>query len=132
MSLLNNGGLLKGSAFKQTFQVKRAQAGQRDGITGKWVPAAPTDPVSATGSIQPVNEAGMQRLRLGLEGGMRITEAIRVYTAFDLKAGSLGGNGTLGDVVVYRGLDWSVIQISDYSAHGHNKVYGVRCDAQNG
>lgn len=131
MSLLNNSSILNNPAFNVPLQVLRRTPGTRDDA-GDFIPGTPSL-IDISGSVQPVNEKEMQLLRENLEGGARITDAVRLYTQAELKVGTLGAAANLGDELVYDGLYWPVVRVpGNFKHHGHQKVYGVRADGQDG
>lgn len=131
MSLLNNSKILKNPAFRQPFVVKRPAAGAFDG-NGIWQAGGGPAEIEASGSIQPVNSSDMNYLREASQGGMLIKDAIRIYSNFEFKPGTLGTNSAEGDSIVYNNLTWGVIRVNSFSKHGHDKVFGVRFDGQDG
>lgn len=139
MSLLRNSGILRNKAFRQTLKLERRAPGQRDPLTGKFVPGA-IENLQEGGvlptiyaSVQPTTTQELKDLREMVEGGARIRQAIRIYTAEDLRPGFLGEEDQRGgDVVEFEGLRWSVVSTVPFQPHGHSKVYGVRIDGQDG
>ena len=88
-------------------------------------------PVDASGSIQPVEREELHNIMANVEGGLRIKEAIIIYTTEVLTSGELGSPSFSGAIVTYRGLDWLVVDVEDYSPHGHVEAIAVRIDGQN-
>ncbi len=135
MALLDNSNILNNPAFQITVPVKRNQTGALNTTTGVWVSGTAIPDLSIRCSIQPANLEEKQYLAEALEGGQEITNAIRIYNFSKdlvLQPGTTGDNATEADIVVYDGLDWVVVQLSDFKQHGHQKVFGVRTDGQNG
>lgn len=136
MSLLNNSGILRNKAFQQSVTVKRNQVGSFNDTTGVWEPGTAIDPVTVKVSVQPVKFKEMAYLVEAMEGGQRIRDAIRIYNVakdFEFRPGVIGASTTEADIVVYRNLEWTVIQLpGNWIEHGHQKVYGVRVDGQDG
>lgn len=132
MSLLNNNRILKNKAFNRPFVVKRTETGSWDTTTGKWAPGADQSPINASGSIQPARTQDLQWISKNVEGGQQVSAGIRIYSSFEFQPATLGAQGKGGDIVEHNGLDWIIIRIADYSGHGHQKVFGVRLDGQDG
>jgi hypothetical protein len=133
MGLLDNSAILNNPAFQQDLILKRNAPGAFDDSTGAFVPGTAADDVTIKGSVQPVGEKDMQRLREAAEGGAMIKDAIRIYTKTELNPGVLGAaTSTQGDVIEFRGLLWTVVRSPNFIEHGHNKVFGVRTDGQDG
>jgi len=127
MSLLNNSKILKSTRFNIPFTVVRPGVGAYDTDTGKWLEATPTE-TDASGSIQPVKSSDRLLLAQAMEGGQMLHDAIRIYSQFEFQPCTLPDRN--GDQVRYRGLLWAVVSIEDFSAHGHQKVFGIRLDGQ--
>jgi hypothetical protein len=132
MGLLDNSGILSNPAFRVDLTVKRRQAGAWDTDSGKWLSGAPEADQVAIASVQPATFQDNQYLVLNMEGGQRLTAAIRIYSSFEFTPATVGTAAREGDVVVYKGLEWAVITVGDFSGHGHQKVLGVRIDGQDG
>jgi len=128
-SLLNNSALLNNPAFKQDFVVNRSSGGAWNATTGLWENEA-TEALPASGSVQPAKGTDMELIARATQGGGEVIAAIRIYSKFDFSAGTIGDQGTSPDIVTYNGLNWNVVKINDFTAHGHDKVYGVRFEGQ--
>lgn len=124
--LANNNYALNDPRFKQDFKY-RNDSGSIDHTTGKWIEVIGSQ-IDASGSIQPVARNEYHEMLKFLDGGSRIESAIIIYTMADLIcAENLDGNGSM---IRYNNLDWKVIDIEDYSAHGHKEVIAVRVYGQ--
>ena len=130
-TLVNPSDVLNTAQYKQDFTYTN-ETGAFNDSTGRWEPVT-SAALPASGSIQPVIRTEFHELLEWAGGGARIVSAILIFTQSDLIAAENGDptSGT-GSTVTHDGLKWKVIDIQDYSAHGHKEVIAVRIDAQNG
>ena len=127
--LVNVSNVLAAGEYKQTFSYYN-EGGAYNPTTGKWESTS-QDPVEAFGSIQPVPRDDLRNLLSWQEGGARILSAILIYTQADLVPAENGQpDSATGSVVLHNALLWKVIEIDDYSAHGHKECIAVRIDNQ--
>lgn len=77
-------------------------------VNGRWV--GTSTEASITGSVQPLNGRDLQFL----PEGRRDTGLVKIYCNTEL-AVSTEGSDTSGDVVVWSGKEWEVIQALEYS-----------------
>lgn len=127
--LINASGVLSDPLYRQDFTYHNSD-GEYDPDSGLWSETEGSI-VNAYGSIQPVIRTELHELLEMLGGGVRIKSAILIFTTFDLIAAKNGDINGKGSVVQYDGLDWKVVDIQDYSPHGHKEVIAVRIDGQN-
>lgn len=123
--LVNCGQPFNGAGFAQPF-VYWTPVGGYNSETGLWEEGAVVEN-QATGSIQPVSRTALHELAdLGITG-IKPSKAIIIYTNAPLVAFE---DNCAGSIVRYNGLEWKVIDIEDFSAHGHIEAIAVRVDNQ--
>ena len=123
--LVNCGHPYNMAGFSQSF-VYWTPVGEYDPNTGLWEEGAVVEQ-QATGSIQPVSRTQLHELSdLGITG-IRPSNAIIIYTNAPLVAFE---DNVAGSIVRYDGIEWKVVDIEDYSPHGHIEAIAVRKDNQ--
>lgn len=133
MSLFDNSAILNNPAFRQVVTLRRRNPGSYNGTTGKWAPGTAQPDQTIACSVQPASLQDLERIKSLFEGGARITDAIRIYSAFDFRPGTLNAaTPTDSDTIIFNGLEWAVVRVTSFAPHGHAKTYGVRIDGQNG
>lgn len=126
--LINASGVLSDPLYRQEFQYYNT-LGLYDEDTGLWNKIDDTI-IPAHGSIQAVPRTEYHELLNYLPSGTRIASAILIFTTFDLIVAENGALMNGGSIVIYNNLEWKVIDIQDYSPHGHKEVIAVRIDGQ--
>jgi hypothetical protein len=110
MPLLNPGAIVCASPFLSTrFQVRRRAATTGSNGRGKTADVIP--PCAARGIITAKGDNGMDRQ----EGGSTATSTIIVVTKYPLRKQAAG---ILPDQVLYRGIEYVVIDVEDYLDFG--------------
>ncbi len=91
-----------------------------------------SEEVSAVGSIQPCEKTEKHALMETIRGGQDIREAIIIFTDVRLICGTIGDPSSSGHFIKYRDLEWIVVDVEDYSPHGHVEAIAVRLNNQDG
>ena len=119
--LITAGAPFNTEGYSQPFSY-RNPIGAYNNTTGKWEEDK-GDTLIGNGSIQPVSKRDLHDLLSVSADGNRVSRAIIIFTANNLVADAdPSGNATL---VLYRGKCWRVIDIEDYSPHGHKECIAV-------
>jgi len=107
--------------YKQAFSYKNP-VGSYNPTNGKWEEVS-GDAIVGSGSVQPVSKRDLHDLLSVSSDGNRVSRAIIIFTSADLIADAdPDGNAS---IVLYNGRIWRVIDIEDYSPHGHKECIAV-------
>lgn len=125
--LVNVSNILSAGEYRQDFKYYR-EVGGYNSETGEYFRIFPAA-ISAFGSVQPVPREELHELTKWLDGGGRLRSAILIFTQANLQA-SESPSSSSGDIVEYGGKSWRVVEIQDYSPHGHKEVIAVNTDEE--
>jgi hypothetical protein len=129
MTLLNPSPIINSLQFSQPFSY-REKTNTLNQDTG-YFESTYSDPIDATGSIQPVEREELHEVMATVMAGQAVKEAIIIYTQAPLGVGELGDPSNGGSIVSYRNLEWLCVDVENYLPHGHVEAIAVRIDGQN-
>ena len=110
--------------FSETVEIVRRTEGQRS--NRRWVPGEPeTEIVKA--AVNPI-QAG--EVRDVLPDGARVDSALRFFIVSrpGRELAALRTGKTQADEIRYRGVDYRVFSVEDFSAFGHIEVVALAPD----
>lgn len=125
--------ILRSRRYVEDVVLVQQNAGTRNEF-GEFVPG-PGDTFPVQASIENVGLQTQSLLRNNTEAGERIVD-YRYFFIFATMTDfarpvRVGINQTDSDTIQYAGLDWDIVQIEDYSNHGHLEIIAVRREGQN-
>jgi len=124
--------MMRNGLLTESIVIRQEAAGGRNTF-GEYVPGATGDtPYDA--SVEPLTLADGNEVRQILPAGNRITDSIRVFVATTddnvAKALRVGTNQTNADIVIYDGLEYIIVDVTDFARHGHLNIVAVRLGGQ--
>lgn len=120
MPRVNVGRIVLDPRFSQAFTVTRMGSGTW--TNGRF--SGSTSTLNVTGTIQPATSDDIAQMPEGdfIKGGIIIYTTVPLYTT------QLGASntGSISDEVTWKGEQWRIIQVKDYSDHGYYKALATK------
>lgn len=120
--MINVSRLISSRAFTQTLSILRNTG---TWMSGRWSQSSSTT-LSISGIIDPLTTKELSQLPNfdQLNGG------IRAYTLTQLNPTQLSSSesstGSISDEIIWKGHNWQIVQVDDFSDYGYYKAIAVR------
>ena len=119
--MLNVSNVVNSPRLREDFSITRTTGLW---MNGRFTPNAPTT-LNLTGIIIPTSEDMVQTPNGGLiQGELRVFTASKLYeTKLDVQAGQ---DGVISDEIIWKGENWKVLQVRDFSDSGYYRAVCTR------